>query len=363
MRKILALVTVLAVVALAGTTAAFAEERIAGNSILLSSYQEAVQADNSLTLADDDACIAASDSCEMLYQYCGPRWTVGAGAVIKQRNDMPKMMLAQGAEGETMSSSDIDVDWGSGPWLELIRHMDCGWDLEVEYFSIDNYTGTAEAHDSTPVSPTWYWGQFVFDDLYARYSNDLKSLEFNLRWPLCDNGNLKGIVGVRWTELNEELFTRVTLVQGPLIARQRGMLSLNNNLYSFQLGAEGVLWEPCCQFRVEGLVKAGIGGNHMNWTLRTNGDLDTRLWDDKGKCQSAFVTEMALMAVYKPCCNVKVFAGYEAFHLKEVATVYVQTKYDSNLDHAFYHGVVLGVEFSFGNRGCGTPCESSFACE
>jgi hypothetical protein len=164
-------------------------------------------------------------------------------------------------------------------------------------------------------------------------------------------------------EQNEELFTRVALDQDGYLLRQRGRLTLNNNLYGFQLGAEGILWEPCCSFRVEGLVKAGICGNHVNWTLRTNGDMDQRLWE-KGACQSAFVTEMALMAVYKPCCRIKYFAGYEAFHLKEVATIAVQDKYHCNLDHAFYHGLVVGMELSFGNAGCaaGATC-GSCGCE
>ncbi len=362
-----ALVAVGVIVFMAVGTSTFGDVPAGDDLLLTSGYQEAKQSDDLLVAGG--GCDTAADGCEMIYHYCGPRWTVGAGAVIKQRNSMPEMRLASGADGVTMTSSDIDVGWGSGPWLELTRHMDCGWDFEVEYFRIDNFTETAEAHDSTPHSPTWYWEQFVFDDLFAKYSNDLQSLELNLRWPLCADGRFKGIAGLRWTQLDEELFTKVTLENFPLTgytARQRGRLSLNNNLYGFQLGAEGVLWQPYCNFFVEGLVKAAICGNHMNWALQTHGDLDNRLWDDKGKCQSAFVTEMALMAIYKPCCNWKLFAGYEAFHLKEVATAHVQTKYDGVLDHAFYHGVVLGLEISLGNRGCtscgGTGCESC-GCE
>jgi hypothetical protein len=346
----------LAVVATAGTPSVHAEEPVADDSFLLSDYQDSKGVEDVLSLAADDACVPMDDCYGCVY--CGPRWAVRAGAVIKQRNDMPKTALARDVRGRTsMMSSDIDVDWGSGPWFEVTRHLDCGWDLEVEYFSMDNLTGHATAQDSTPLSPTWYWRQFVFDDLKARYSNDLYSLEINLKWPLCESARWQGIAGLRWVEQNEELFTKVTVAQYPYYGRQRGRLNLNNNLYGFQLGAEGVLWEPCCSFHVEGLAKAGICGNHVNWTLQTNGDLDDRLWE-KGKCQSAFVTEMALMAVYEPCCWMKVFGGYEAFHLKEVATVSVQDKYHVNLDHAFYHGVVVGMEISFGTGHC-APCEES----
>jgi hypothetical protein len=363
MRKPIAiLAAALAVVALTGNNYVRGEAPLLDRSVLLTEYQETKTGDDLLALDPDDCC-AAMEDCPVL-SYCGPRWTVTLGAEIKQRNDMPEFTLVEGAGGkELMATSDIDVGWGSGPRLEIARHMDCGWDLEAVYFGIDNFDGSAVAYDGTPVA-TWFWEQFVFDELYGSYRNELYSAEFNVKWPLCEDGRFKGIAGFRWIELHEELYAEVTSAGHPLYGTTAwGSLDLGNQLYGFQLGAEGILWEPCCQFRVEGSAKAGIYGNHADW-LRKRGSILGDECCGTEECQSAFVSEFALMGVYQPCCWLKAFAGWQALHLKEVATGSVQQKeIDVIFDHAFYHGVVLGLEISFGSRYCGGCAGPCCSCE
>ena len=364
MRHIVILATVLTVVAMAGNNRVLAEVPFLDRSILLTGYEEAKAGDDISMLDAGDSCAVMEDCIEdcPTMIYCGPKWTVGAGAVIKKWNKPPKRNLVYGDEGILMTADDVAVEWGSGPWVELIRHTDCGWDFEVEFFCMDNLTSEAVAYNGTPAA-TWYWQQFRFDELRTFYSHDLYSLEFNVRRPLSECGRFVGLAGFHWFDLREQFITEVSLTQAPFgVLTNRGEMDIHNHLYGFQLGAEGILWEPSSCFRVEGLCKAGIYANCMDTSLVTEGDLDNRTTTAE-KVQSAFVSELALMAVYQPCCSVKVFAGYEALHFKEVATLFVQETCSAIPDHSFYHGVVLGVEISFGSRYCGGCADASCSCE
>ena len=192
----------------------------------------------------------------MLYRYCGPRWTASAGAVILQRNDMPERDLVAGVDGSIlMTTADADVDWGTGPRLEIARYFDSGWDFEIEYFGIDNFSQSAEAQNGTPLVQQAPWKQFVFNDLKGTYTNDLYSLELNLRWPLGDSCRWKGLAGFRCIELQEAAIAEVTLVHEPYVFANRGQLDLDNHLYGFQLGAEGPLFETCWGFSIEGFAR------------------------------------------------------------------------------------------------------------
>jgi hypothetical protein len=357
------------VVVLAGTAPALAGNPFGSDPVTLSIYQPTPQVEGAMGLEGDE-CGVALDECGDLC-YCGPCWTVGAGMVIKKRNRCFKKNLVVGAGPDShMDTNDLDLGWGVGPWIEIIRHLNNGLDLEVEYFSIDNFNGSAIAHDGSPAME-WseYWGQFTFGTLQAWYSNELYSLEFNLKWPLCESDRWKGIAGLHWIELKEEFVVAVADPPPPFPpgATGRGMLTLDNHLYGFHLGAEGILWQPCPRLWVEGLCKAGIYGNHANRVLRVEGAVPEPRRVAADDSHLAFASEIALMAVWKPCCNTKVFLGYEGFHLKEVANVKTQDKCQELVifDDAFFYGFLVGVEVSLGKRSCcPTPCEESCAtCE
>ncbi len=370
MKQTLTPAMLLSVVALAGTTPVLGGHACADDPVQVLMYQPSEECVTDLGLAVDDACGTIDECCTSCYR--GPCWTVGAGMVIKRRNRCFKKDLVRSAGGEVlMDYYDLDPGWGAGPWFEIIRHFDSGLDFEIEYFSIDNFTQTAEAHNGSPEAEwTDYWSQFVFEDLWATYSNDLYSLEFNLRWPVCDDGRWKGIAGFRWIKLQEDFAVQVnnTVEPIPYPATGWGRLTLDNHLYGFQLGAEGILWQPCPRFWVEGLCKAGIYNNHADRLLHTEvvwygGTAQKHIPAEDDHL--AFASEIALMGVFKPCCCMKLFLGYEAFHLKEVATIKVQDKCHGTiiLDNAFFYGFVVGAEVSFGKRKC-CPCpEEVCACE
>jgi hypothetical protein len=302
--------------------------------------------------------------------YLGPRWTASAGAVILHRQDLPWHVLVEDPEtgSPLMTSADINLGWAAGPRFELIRHFDSGREIEFEYFGVQNWAQTAHAQNGRVVTDERWWRQFVFDDLRAYYGSDFHSVELNLRRPLFGSPYLKGFVGLRYLELREELVTEVTLIQDPFVFTNRGDLDLNNHLYGAQLGLEGVLWDPSGPFRLDGFIKAGIYGNHVDWDLVTEGDLDNRYWD-KGDCRVSYEGETALMLVYKPCCCScwELFAGYEVLWLNGVINPQAKQEEpvyrDITLD-----GVFFGLEFCFGKRYCCarqtcSSCSSCSSCE
>jgi hypothetical protein len=70
------------------------------------------------------------------------------------------------------------------------------------------------------------------------------------------------LAGFRWLELRENLnYGRLYEGVTPPIFYSDWDTNTKNNLYGFQIGADGVILDRGC-FSLDGLVKAGIFGNH-----------------------------------------------------------------------------------------------------
>jgi len=385
MKHILSSAVTFAVVALVGATVLLAEEPVAYKCVglLTSPFAEETDLDAAPVIDDLD--------CTEIACCFYPQWTASVSPLFLHRNDPePRTMIVDPQDGsELINALDLKPGWGSGPRFEITRHLSCDVDLEFEFFSIDNWANHADAQNASPSTGERFWDPFVFDDIQAYSGTDLYNLELNVRWPLFGSCWLKGLAGFRYIQLNEEFFTQVTLSQGEFTATNWGQLALDNQLCGFQLGLEPVLWDPCGPLRVDGLFKAGIFGNDVDWLLLTGGDLNTRRWEKKG-CRASCMGEVALKLHYdlpcrccccseKPsCCEPEgcaaapcptacrrwsLFAGYEAFWMNEVATA-EQLKRRIRYDCAIYHGVFFGLEISFG-RGCCTerPSCAPAACQ
>ncbi|MFH1924468.1 MAG: hypothetical protein ABIP48_31845 [Planctomycetota bacterium] len=388
MKHVLAPGLTLTFIALVGTAVVLAEEPAAYDFLALSDNPLGDETDFDTAPAIDDlSCIGTGS-------YSRPKWTVSAGAVFLHRNDpKSRTLLVDPEDGsELMNSLDLKPGWGAGPRFEITRHFCHDLDFEVEFFSIDNWANSADAQNASPSTGERFWDPYVFDDVQASYGTDLYSLELNVRRPLFGCRRLMGLAGFRYAQLNDGFFTRVSLTQDPFTVTNRGQLTLDNHLYGFQLGLEPVLWNPCGPLRVDGIIKAGVYGNDVDWLLTTGGDLNTRRWEKKG-CRTSYITEMALKVTYdfcwcrckKPsCCDPEscepesceaavctcrrwsLFAGYEAFWMCDVATA-EQLKRRIRYDKAYYHGFVFGIEIPLGRQCCAprqscAPCTSS-ACE
>ena len=102
--------------------------------------------------------------------------------------------------------------FAAGPKLDLIRHGDNGYDLELSYFQIDGWndyrsigptpddwlvmTGSGQLY---PGTQDWKDTQMMAWD----YASRLYNAELNVRWNVCDRLTL--LAGFRWANLSEGL--------------------------------------------------------------------------------------------------------------------------------------------------------------
>ena len=349
MRDLLVSAGVIAVLAAAGATAVFGEQAVVDDS-----------REPASVLSEDEGGTDLVTGGFVVPEYgvsVFSDWSVALGAVFLRRNDPePRALIVDPQSGSPlMGTSDLKPGWGSGPRIELTKWLNRGRELEIEWFGIDNWSNRAEAHNGSPAVGESFWAPFVFDDVQAAYGTDLYSLECNLRWPLFGSRFATGLAGFRWAELKERFSTDVSAQQGGNTFTNSGTLDLDNHLYGFQLGAESVLWDPASPFRVEGFLKAGVYGNHVDWLLATSGDLDNRQWE-RHASRASFIGEVALKLSYDvvvgPGWCWSVFGEYEALWLADVATA-EQLKDMIVYDTAFYHGVFIGLEIPLGRDAYG----------
>ncbi len=81
-----------------------------------------------------------------------PQWTASAGCILLDRvggvnqtlvsTYPPHNPIVVGTGTERLNSNDLNQGFSGGPDLDLIRHGDGGYDLEVSYFQIDGWAST-----------------------------------------------------------------------------------------------------------------------------------------------------------------------------------------------------------------------------
>ena len=314
---------------------------------------------------------------------CCPRWTASADFIILDRiggvpyalvetvphsvslNDLPS------TPGVVMlNANDLQQGFSAGPKLGLIRHGDNGYDLELSYFQIDGW------NDYRSIGPTpddwlvmrasgnflqtqdWKDTQMMAWD----YASRLYNAELNVRWNVCDRLTL--LAGFRWVNLSEGLQGTLPELPGTLRDRRDPFWDANvrNNLYGFQIGADGKLFEHA-PFSIDGLVKAGMFINNAVETTTVSIDR-LPFWESASTNQVACLGELGLQCKYQVTQKLLLKLGYEAMWLQGVALApgqisdtycycagltqtYVQALGVNSGSSVFYHGVTAGLEYSF----------------
>jgi hypothetical protein len=287
---------------------------------------------------------------------CCPRWTASADFIILDRvggtdQTLVRRTIRGAGTTELLNSNDFYQGLHGGPRLGLIRHGDRCYDLELSYFQIDGWSSTRTvAPDgyalafTTPdytVSSTTYPMQFD-------YASNLYNAEFNVRWnPLC---RVTMLAGFRWVELRENMDGAIV----PSTMEYFWNTNTKNNLYGFQIGADANIWEWGC-FSIDGLVKAGVFGNHAEQTsaLHTGQYIGT---GSASTNHTSFLGELGLQCKYQVTQSLTLRAGYEAMWLQGVAlapgqiqeSYFASDQFGINSNNGmFYHGAVAGLEYSF----------------
>jgi len=329
------------------------------------------------TMADQSPCAGYFDlgGCQSC---CCPRWTASADFIILDRIGSVNQTLVERVPladdpskttgTEALNSNDFQQGFCGGPRVGLIRHGDCGYDLELSYFQID---GWSSARNVGPDNPTdWlvmrapglfmqlnekpYLATQAMDWLYA---TELHNAEFNVRWnPCC---RLTMLAGFRWVNLHEHL---QGALEPPTVWWEPPFwnATTTNNLLGFQIGADGKLLERG-RFSIDGLVKAGIFDNNAEESTVPSIYKIPRPTSASTN-HAAFVGETGLQCKYQVTKGLLLKAGYEAIWLEGVALapgqiqetcttsltpVTVQALGINCNSGVFYHGATAGLEYSF----------------
>jgi len=302
---------------------------------------------------------------------CCSRWTASADFILMDRigrfnqtlvETVPKSQSPSDPGTEMLNANDLQPGFSGGPRLGLIRHGDSDYDLELSYFQIDGWS----SYRSIGPTPD-YWlvmkapGDFLQtqDDkdkqmMAWNYVSRLYNAELNVRWNPC--ARITMLAGFRWINLSEEL-------QGKLPPERSVPFwdtNVRNNLYGFQIGAAGKLFERG-RFSIDGVAKAGIFDNDAKET--TGVSIYRTVYQESASTNhAAFLGETVLQCKYQVTQKLLLKVGYEAMWLQGVALAPAQVQ--ETLSHiqtpvgvqalgidsgsgVFYHGATAGLEFSF----------------
>ena len=305
------------------------------------------------------------------------RWTASAEFIILDRIGSLSQPLVETAPGNvpldqlygypcTLALSDDDFHQGfyGGPRLGLIRQGDSGCNLELSYFQIDGWTSARtvgpydrKAESLVMKAPVEFvQTQDSDQSMVWQYSTQLYNAELGGRWNLSDRVTV--LAGVRWLELRENL---QGALEPPTFDWEPPFwnVTTTNNLYGFQIGADGTVWQRG-RFSITGLLKAGIFDNNAQQST------DVSIYKFPWPCaastnHAAFVGETGLTCKYQLTKRLVLKAGYEALWLDGVALASGQIRDTSSSikpvkvealgvncgSGVFFHGATAGLECSF----------------
>ena len=182
--------------------------------------------------------------------------------------------------------------------MDLIRHGDRCYDLEVSYFQIDGWSSSRTLPASAEGLEFNVPGYTILTTAFPMqfdYSSKLYNAEVNLRWnPTC---RITMLAGFRWADLRENL-------DGSIVPATRESFfnsNTKNDLYGFQIGTDTQLWERGC-FSIDGIAKGGIYNNnaHQSSVLINGGNT---IAGSASTNHVAFLGEVGLQCKYQITCN------------------------------------------------------------
>ena len=305
-------------------TVALAQKDTAADRLLTGDGEDSPPS-SSETMADQSQCGGCCDVCGWR-SYCCPQLTASADFIFLDRIGGVNHTLV-GREPhnsslsnatEVLNSSDLHQGFDGGPMLDLIRHGDCGYDLELLYFQIDGWGNAATIEPNGDLLVFTAPGDFLqYNEgkgMEWQYSSRLYNAEFNVRWnPCC---RVTALAGFRWIDLRENL---VGALEPPVFRWEPPFwnTTTTNNLFGFQIGADGKILERG-RFSIDALVKTGIFDNSAEEATGV-GIIKIVRPTSASTNHAAFVGETGLQCKYQVAKGLLLRAGYEAIWLQGVA--------------------------------------------
>jgi hypothetical protein len=329
------------------------------------------------------------------------QWTVSEEALIFDRVGTAKWVLVERVPADTkflsvpttpstpaLNSTDLNQGYAPGMRLGLDYHVDSSHDLLLSFFYIGTWDSIKSVGPDNPLNwlemkaPGAFFQtqDFAYQSMTWDYSTQLYNAELNAQKKVSDRITL--LVGFRWLQLRENLQGTIP----PADTFQPDWKPLNwtlnqvagftngtpapayppfwntstaNNLYGFQVGAEGKIFERG-RFSINGLIK---GGSYLNHASELTGvSLAKTVYESGASAnRAAFVGEGGLQCKYQVTRAITLKLGYEVLWLAGVALApgqiretYIITAptgvytHDVNsASNVLFHGVTAGLEFKF----------------
>ncbi len=313
------------------------------------------------TWADDIPLLGAcepyfEDLCETCR--CGRAQAEASALFIHRSTPGTRAVLLDANGADLYDASRLDFPFAVGPRVSLTV-LDCeGWGFESNFFFIDGWSATSDIPNGSLPGGT---GTLVVDSVTnlaltnAHFESiaRLYSAETNFRKPLF--GNLSFLAGFRWLELTDRYLAEGTS------ATTRNTISetilTHNNLYGFQVGADGPLFQEADRWRITGFVKGGIFLNNADQatSLSDPGGLGSRAVNNN-EISAAFFGEAGVIGYLQITKHLAASGGYQVMFVNGVAQPVNQLS-GTNLANStaavdasaglFYHGATAGLELTW----------------
>ena len=279
----------------------------------------------------------------------GCPWTASAEAMLMSRSGgkSSDILVDPVSGAEPLNSNGFNFPWAAGERVGIVAEdLICCCDVEVAYFGMDEWSAAKAITASDDGAELRFFNSparstYVLpgETVNFNYVSRLHSTEINLRHPLWER--LSVLMGFRYLELHEEL-------NGNIDGDPTFDVNVNNHLYGGQIGLN-VAFVNCCNYSIEGAIKAGVYGNASNLGMTTPtfvGGLPTK--------HTAATGEIGLTAIFQVTCNLSARLGYQAMWIDGVAIASDQVEFVNTANAKpymggtlFYHGATAGLEYAF----------------
>jgi hypothetical protein len=278
-------------------------------------------------------------------------WTASADAMIMSRSGgKSSILLVNPTTGEELfNSNGFNFPWAAGPRVGIVAEdIFCCCDVEASYFGIDEWSALKSivapadgAEFLLSNDPGFTIPVLPKQVVNYNYISRLHSVEINLRHPIWER--LSVLMGFRNLELHEEL--NATIDKALALD-----VNVDNHLYGGQIGLN-VAFVNTCRYSIEGVVKAGVYGNHSDLAMH----IPDHDFGDKTS-HTAVQGEIGLMGIFQVTDHLSARLGYQAMWLDGIAIASDQVeKVNPRLfDYKpymggtlFYHGATAGFEYAF----------------
>jgi len=275
-------------------------------------------------------------------------WTVGADYVHmwRERTGTNFPLLLDGTQ-PVFSASDFDSDSSPGIDARIAYHNGCGRGVEFRYLWLDGFETSRDA-TATQIALTLATNpqSVLLSPATVSASSEFQSMEL-LGRQCIRRFDLS--YGFRYVDLDE---TFAASAPG-----QSFQFAAENDLYGFQIGLEGPLWDNGCNFRVVGDAKVGVYVNDADVSSSFAATAAPITGNDS-RDDAAFLGEFGLHAEYDVSCRLSVRAGYRFLVLDGVALAADQVPNTGSFARPpvpvavdsstlLLHGLFVGAEYRF----------------